>query len=205
MMHINHKAGLILLLGLIAVIPVSQARILADDEAAQASTAVLQDEARLFSSIRMGIALSMAQCEGRELCTPSVNSDEIQRLLDTLNTRIEDLTLKQESVEDPEVFQEVLSLYVDERDNYSSFLEKLGPVEEDIEAIGVEEEVVEFEEAELEDTISEDETFVEEPSEAAVIPEDLEIFEDADMELQDDASLQEFEDEFDPAELDEPE
>jgi len=202
MMIINHKTGLMVLAGLISVAPVTQARILADDEAAQAPTSLLQDEARLFSSIRMGIALSMAQCEGRELCTPSVNSDEIKRLLDTLNSRIEELTLKQESVEDPEAFQQVLSLYVDERDNYNNVLEQLGTIEEDIQDIGVESQVVDLEKAELQDTISEEETFTEEGSEAAVVDEKLEIFQDADLELTDDASLEEFEDEFDPAEPD---
>lgn len=193
-----------ILAGLISITPVTQARILADDEAAQAPTSSLQDEARVFSSIRMGIALSMAQCEGRELCTPSVNSEEIKRLLDTLNTRIEELTLKQETVEDPEAFQQVLSLYVDERDNYSNVLEQLGTIEEDIQDVGVESEVVDFEDAKLQDTMSEDETFTEQPSEAAAVDESLEIFQDADLELKDDPSLKDIEDDFDPAESDTP-
>ena len=101
----HYKFGLFLLTATIAAAPALQARIMADDEAAEATTVSLQNEARLFSSIRMGITLSMAQCQGREQCTPSVNSDEVKRLLQTLNTRIEDLTLKQESVEDPDAFQ----------------------------------------------------------------------------------------------------
>lgn len=201
MMQLFYKSGLIALTGLLLVLPPVQARILADDEAAQASTPTLQDEARLFSAIRMGFALSMAQCTGRELCTPSVNADEVRRLLETLNTRIEDLTLKQESVEDPEAFEEVLSLYVDERDNLNSVLDKLKPVEEDIEDIGVESEVVDFEDAELDDTLSEDATFTEEPVDSAA-GEEFEIFEDVGEELEDDLGAGEFTDEFDPAEFD---
>ncbi len=188
----------LVLTGLMMAGPLSQARILADDEAAQAATTILQSEARLFSSIRMGIALSMAQCEGRELCSPNVNSEEVQRLLQTLDTRIEDLTLKQESVEDPEAFQEVLSLYVEERDNYSSVLEKLGPIEDDIDAVGIEEEVVDFENAELEETLSEDDLFTDEAADTAITDDTLEFFEDSDEELLDDESLKEFDDDFEP-------
>lgn len=200
MKRLTHTIGLLTVAGLIATAPAGHARILADDEAEQAPTPALRDEVRLFSSIRMGLALSMAQCEGRELCTPTVNSDEVQRLLETLNTRIEDLTLKQESVEDPEAFEEVLSLYVDERDNLNSFLERLGTVEEDIEDIGVESEVVDFEDAELDETLSEDATFADEPVDSAA-GDEFEIFEDVGEELEDDIGA----DEFDPAALDVPE
>ena len=187
----------LVLSGVLLGSPVLQARILADDEAAQAPTSTLQQEAKIFSSIRMGIALSMAQCEGRDLCSPSVNSNEIKRLLETLDNRIDDLTLKQESVEDPDAFQEVLAIYVDERDNYNSVLEKLGTVEEDIEDIGVESEVVEFEEPELEETLSEDDTFVDEPADAAISDDEFELFQDADLELEDDEDI-DLEDDFDP-------
>lgn len=187
----------LVLSGVIFGSPMLQARILADDEAAQAPTSTLQQEANIFSSIRMGIALSMAQCEGRDLCSPSVNSNEIKRLLETLDTRIDDLTLKQESVEDPDAFQQVLAIYVDERDNYNSVLEKLGTVEEDIEEIGIESEVVEFEEPELEETLSEDDTFVDEPAETAISDDEFELFQDEDLELEDDEDI-DFEDDFDP-------
>ncbi len=192
------KSAVILAASLMVAAGSAQARILGNEEAQQATTPVLQDEASLFSSIRMGIALSMAQCEGREQCTPSVNADEVKSLLETLNTRINDLTLRQESVEDPDAFQQVLARYVDERDNYSSVLERLGSVEEDIDDIGIESEVVEIEEAGFDETLSEDETFTEPAPDTAVIQEELEFFEDADLKLQDDESLEEFEDDFDP-------
>ncbi|MCG8324719.1 MAG: hypothetical protein MI673_04315 [Thiotrichales bacterium] len=181
---------------MLVISPMAQARILADDEAAQAATSALQDEAKLFSTIRMGIALSMAQCQGRELCTPTVNAAEVRQLLDTLDTRIEDLTLKQESVEDPEAFQEVLALYVGERDNLSHVLQQLGTVEQAIEDVGVEAGVETFEEPTFEETLTDD-SVTGEPAEAAIADEDLEFFEDADLELEDDEDL-EFEDDFDP-------
>ncbi len=101
------------------------AAILDKDEAANADLTLLQNETALFQSIGMGIALSIAQCEGVELCSLTVEEKEIQELIKALDERIDSLVLRQEEVEDPVSFDKVLTAYVNERDSYASHLEKL--------------------------------------------------------------------------------
>jgi len=101
------------------------AAILDKDEAAEADLTMLEDETMLFQSIGMGIALSLAQCEGIDLCSLTVEESEIQELINTLDVRIDSLVLRQEQAEDPEGFDNVLTAYINERENYTTHLEKL--------------------------------------------------------------------------------
>ncbi len=101
------------------------AAILDKDEADKADLTLLQNETVLFRSIGMGIALSIAQCEGVELCSLTVEEREIQELINALDERIDSLVLKQEEAEDPIEFDKVITAYVNERDNYATHLEKL--------------------------------------------------------------------------------
>jgi hypothetical protein len=101
------------------------AAILDKGEVDKADLNLLQDETVVFQSIGMGIALSIAQCEGVDLCSLTVEEGEIQELINTLDARIEGLVLKQEEVEDPVGFGKVLTAYINERENYATHLEKL--------------------------------------------------------------------------------
>jgi hypothetical protein len=101
------------------------AAILDKDEADRADLNLLQNETVVFKSIGMGIALSIAQCEGVDLCSLTVEEGEIQELINTLDARIEGLVLKQEEAEDPVAFDKVLTAYINERETYTSHLEKL--------------------------------------------------------------------------------
>ncbi len=178
----------------------AQARIMDDDEAKLADTSLLENEASMFKNIRMGIALSFAFCEDQASCSPSVDSNEVKRLISKLDNRINDLTLRQESVEDPVEYDQVLSLYVDERDNYSAILQRLGTVEEDIEDIAAEEEM-DLSEPELEDTLAEETPVVEDEASEVVVEQvdEPDFFEDSDLDLEDDEDMEEFEDDFDPS------
>jgi hypothetical protein len=161
--------------------------ILAEDEANDADAATLVNEAGVFESIRMGIALSMAQCEGLPDCSPAVNEEELKQLIQALDTRIDNLTLRQEEVEDPEGFDEILAIYVNERDNYAHFMEKLGTYTKDIEAVGdqLEIELIPEEELVPEEEIVEEELVDKAASEEVIdITEELQFFED-DFELGD--------------------
>jgi hypothetical protein len=157
--------------------------ILANDEANNADTTTLANEASVFESIRMGIALAMAQCEGQAGCSPVVNEEELKQLIQALDTRIDNLTLRQEEVEDQEGFDEILAIYVNERDNYAHFMEKLGTFSKDIEAIGeeVEEESILEEEFVVEDIVDEAAS-----EEVVDIAEELQFFEDDDLDFLDD-------------------
>lgn len=104
------------------------AAILDNEAAADAEINTLQAEAALFTTIGAGIALSLAQCEGVDLCSVNVEEVELKELLKVLSQRINDLMLKQEEVIDPDEFQQVLTAYVNEYDTYSSHLEKLNAI-----------------------------------------------------------------------------
>jgi len=99
--------------------------ILNKEEAEQADLTLLQDETKVFQSIGMGIALSLAQCEGIDLCSLTVEESEIRELLKALESRIGSLILKQEEAEDPAGIDNVLTAYMNERDSYNAHLEKL--------------------------------------------------------------------------------
>ena len=99
--------------------------ILTNEEVEQADLSLLVDETKVFQSIGMGIALSLAQCEGIDLCSLTVEENEIRELLKALESRIGSLILKQEEADDPAGIDNVLTAYMNERDSYSAHLEKL--------------------------------------------------------------------------------
>lgn len=101
-------------------------RILDNSEVELADAASLSAEAEVFKSIGLGISLSLASCADQQGCALNVDRDEIQHLLDTLDNRIDGLVVRQESGE--EDFTEVLTAYVNERENYQRFLDQLGEV-----------------------------------------------------------------------------
>ena len=121
---LNIIKNLIFLFVTLVSVSVSAA-ILDKEEAEQAALTLLQDETRVFQSIGMGIALSIAQCDGIDLCSLTVEEDEIQELINTLNDRIDSLVLKQEEAEDPVGFDKVLTAYINERESYTAHLDKL--------------------------------------------------------------------------------
>lgn len=121
----NNKIKIIFSLIFILTLVNVNAAILDENAAEQADLASLQNETELFQSIGMGIALSIAQCDGVELCTLTVEVNEIQELINTLDQRINNLVLKQEEAEDPVEFDKVLTAYVNQKESYTAHLEKL--------------------------------------------------------------------------------
>ncbi len=117
--NIRTIAGILFILGSMNV----AAAILDKDEADNADFNALQDETTLFQSIGVGIALSIAQCELANSCS-LIEISEVETLLNTLELRIESLVLRQEEDADPAI-NEVLTAYIDERDNYNVYLQKL--------------------------------------------------------------------------------
>ena len=111
------------------------ARILTSDEVSQADTQALVAETDVFKAIGMGIALSLANCEGVEDCIPSVNHEELKQLLDALDNRIahiQEIVNSEEEISEEQLNQ-ILTAYVDEREKYLRYLDQLGtisPVEE---------------------------------------------------------------------------
>ncbi len=99
--------------------------ILNADEVEQSELTLLQDETKVFQSIGMGIALSLAECEGVDLCLLTVEENEIKELLKALESRISALILKQEDAKNSSGIDNVLTAYMNERDSYNAHLEKL--------------------------------------------------------------------------------
>jgi hypothetical protein len=99
--------------------------ILNADDVEQSELTLLQDETKVFQSIGMGIALSLAECEGVDLCSLTVEENEIKELLKALESRISALILKQEDAKDSSGIDNVLTAYMNERDSYNAHLEKL--------------------------------------------------------------------------------
>lgn len=99
--------------------------ILNADDVEQSELTLLQDETKVFQSIGMGIALSLAECEDVDLCSLTVEENEIKELLKALESRISALVLKQEDAKDSSGIDNILTAYMNERDSYNAHLEKL--------------------------------------------------------------------------------
>lgn len=145
----------------------SYARILTSDEVSQADTQALIAETDVFRAIGMGIALSLANCEGVENCNPSVNQEELKQLLDALDNRISHLQGVLESGEiSEEQLNQILTAYVDEREKYLRYLDQLGTI------------------SPVEDAIVEEESFSPDIfSDVDEEVEDYSVFEDTDSDI----------------------
>ena len=98
--------------------------IITDKELDKADVATLQAEADLLETIRKGIALTLALCESGKPCTPSVNRDELHRIIDKVGKRIDVLTARHSETNDA-ALEPVMLAYVDVRDNYTKVLDEL--------------------------------------------------------------------------------
>lgn len=125
------QVSLLLLLGLALVGGPIQAQeslgILDDKDAERAEAGTLQAEAQLFEVIRQGIAVTIAQCEGTPGCVPTVSREELNRIVGKLETRLDVLTARHSQSGDA-ALEPVLLAYVEARDGYNQFLEKLASV-----------------------------------------------------------------------------
>lgn len=158
-------------------------RILEGIEAEQADKTALAAEANIFKSIGMGIALSLAQCEGQDQCQV-IDAGEIEQLLGALDVRINNLILRQGGGEGE--YTEVLTAYIDQREKYLKYQDKLKEI------IGTAAAVDET----VQDS-SETQAFGTEDQEGEV---DLSIFEDVEVEdaEEDIGGEEKFEDDFSP-------
>ncbi|MGK0297615.1 MAG: hypothetical protein ACI9XC_001225 [Gammaproteobacteria bacterium] len=99
-------------------------QILNDDYAAGADALILKNEISIFSSIQEGVKLSVAECEIFDSCNASVNRDELNQLITTIDGRINSLSVRY-SDSGETALEEVLIGYVDIRDSYNVILERI--------------------------------------------------------------------------------
>lgn len=134
--------------------------VLDDKDAARAEPAALQAEQELFETIRQGIAVSIAQCELAPKCNPTVAREELRRIVGKLDTRLDTLTARHTESGDA-ALEPIMVAYVETRDGYNQFLSRL-------------------------DTILPPEDEFGEPLDLGDLPEEFDVFADADAGLSDD-------------------
>lgn len=152
----------------------AQGRILDRIEAEQADTAAFTAEAEIFKSIGLSIALSLAQCNSQADCEPVVDKAELETLLDKLDDRINKLVVKQQAGGE-EDYTEILTAYVNEKENFLKYQEKLDALSPPEEAVAEPAEEEPFAEEAPAATTTE----VAPPQEAV----DFSVFEDIDEAL----------------------
>ena len=159
----------ILSIGITTGVHAAPGRILDKLEVERADKEAYLAETQTFQSIGMGIALSLAQCDFQTDCDPSVDKQELDTLINELDIRINKLIVKQEGGE--EDYTEILTAYVDTRENYINYQQQL-------------DEIADVTEPE---TVEEEDLFVEEIIEEEVVVEesiDFSVFEDVGEDLE---------------------
>ena len=151
------------------------------DEITSSDINTLVEDTRVFNTIGLGIALSIAQCEGRDICDPTVDENEIGQLIEALDRRIEGVVSRQQDNE--EDMSNIITAYVDTREKYTDYLQRLGKIARP--------EIPQEEFAE-EDLFS---------SEDALTEDEYSAFDDFEEDLEDDEDLDELEDEYDPEDI----
>ena len=154
------------------------------DEVTTADSDTLLADTRVFNTIGMGIALSIAECDGRDVCDPTVGETEIEQLIDALDQRIETVVTRQEDNE--EELSNIILAYVDTKEKYTDYMDRLSKIAKSAEPELPEEEFAE------EDIFTEDEGITE---------DEFSAFDDFDESLEDDEESEEFEDEYDPEDI----
>lgn len=160
--------------------------VLNTDEVTNADINTLVEDTKVFNIIGMGIALSIAQCDGKDICDPTVDENEIGQLIEALDRRIEGVVSRQQDSE--EDLSNIITAYVDTKENYTDYIARLNqitrspviePAEDEFEFAG--EDIFADEEAMTEDEYS--------------------AFDDFDDSLEDDEEFEEFEEDSDSEEL----
>ena len=99
-------------------------KILPDKAVQGADASALQAEANSFNTMKKGVALSLAMCEGIKQCKPDVNRDELEKIISMLDERIGSVGQRYEQTGNKDL-EGVLLTYHDAKESYSKYLDKL--------------------------------------------------------------------------------
>lgn len=147
-MHKKMSQGLLILFLIINYIPgVNANEILEQVEVQEAEAKVLEAEAAIFKSIGMGLAISLAHCDEDTDCNIAVSETEIEKLLNTLNDRINGLVLRLESGDTN--IEDALVMYANQRDQYIQYQETLADMTPETGAASERVDLSIFEDAEI--------------------------------------------------------
>lgn len=100
------------------------AEFLGDDAVAEADAGSIKAEAELFARVRDGVMLSLAECDMVDNCSPSVDTREVEILLEKIDTRITTLANRYTETNN-KVLEEALLIYADAREDYARALDRL--------------------------------------------------------------------------------
>ena len=104
----------------------AQSDVLDINEIGNADITTLLEDTKVFNTIGMGIALSIAECHGKDICEPTVDEGEIGQLIETLDQRIEGVVSRQQNSE--EELTPIITAYVDTKEKYADYLERLSKI-----------------------------------------------------------------------------
>ncbi len=152
------------------------------NEVTDADITTLLDDAKMFDTIGMSIAMSIALCEGKVGCDPTVNEDEIGQLIEALENRIEGVVTRQQNSE--EDLTSIITAYVDTKEKYTDYLDRLSKISKSPEPELAQEEIAD------EDIFADEEALTE---------DEFSAFDDSDEGLEDDVDLEE--DDYNPDDI----
>ena len=132
------------------------------NEVSNADLTALLDDARTFDTIGMGIALSIALCDGKDGCEPTVNESEISQLIEALEKRIEGVVSRQQNSE--EDLTNIITAYVDTKEKYNDYLNRLSKISKSPEPALAQEEIAD------EDIFADEEAIIEDELVLLMIP-----------------------------------
>ncbi len=144
------------------------------NEISNADITALLDDAKTFDTIGMGIALSIALCDGKDGCEPTLNENEIGQLIEALEKRIEGVVSRQENSD--EDLTNIITAYVDTKEKYTDYMDRLSKISKSPEPELPQEEITD------EDIFADEE---------AIIEDEFSAFDDTDEDLVDDEALEE--------------
>lgn len=164
--------------------------LMQDQNAQGADLNNLKAEAGTFEAIRLGLALSLARCEGKENCEPSIDEGEMDYLLDALQLRVDDVSNRLDSEEDAKQGEQVLAIFENELDSYFYYYDSIRALSgEDLNAS------ISFADDNfgLTNEIAEEEDFYEDegPSIEELIMTELEFYKDEPINNDDDLGIYE--------------
>jgi len=132
-------ASLLFIAGMVAAQAATEGRILPETEVDPAAGSELAGELAVFESVGQGIALSLAVCEDAAGCDPMLSEDELAKLIETLDSRIDQLNSFEESAETAAGYDSLLNEYRQTREDYALYMKELRDIKRGVKEFAEEE------------------------------------------------------------------
>jgi len=135
-------ASIFLMTVLVTAQAATEGRILSGNEIDPAAGGELAGEIEVLESVAQGIALSLAICEESAAgCRNIVSEDELAKLIETIDTRLDQLNSFEQTAETAPNYDEILNQYRETREQYAVYMRELQDIGRAAEQELVEEEL----------------------------------------------------------------